>query len=79
MLKKHNIEFVSKQVGYKPKDRYKIVDLTLGVKNVYGCLPRSNKVAVYHIRHEIFDVTARTLFNLSVHFSFIDAWEGSDG
>ncbi|UCH94600.1 MAG: DUF362 domain-containing protein [Candidatus Aminicenantes bacterium] len=128
MLKNHNVEFVSRQIGYEPKGRYKIVDLTLesvpyhyiykdkkgktrkwkdrvgkswmeadfritfakckthehdwmtlGIKNVYGCLPRSNKVAIYHIKHEIFDVTARELFNFPLHFSFVDAWVGSDG
>ncbi|NIM18033.1 MAG: DUF362 domain-containing protein [Candidatus Aminicenantes bacterium] len=128
MLKNHNVEFVAGQIGFEPKGRYKIVDLTLesvpykyiykdkkgntrkwkhsvgrswmeadfritfpkckthehdwmtlGVKNVYGCLPKPNKVAVYHIRYEVFDVTARSLLSFPVHFSFIDAWVGSDG
>ena len=53
--------------------------MTLGVKNVYGCLPRPNKICRYHIKEEIFDVTARLIRNFPVHFSFIDAWTGSDG
>lgn len=128
MLKNHNVAFVSKQIGYEPRGRYRIADLTLesmpykyeykdkkgrikkwkdkvgrswmeadfritfpkckthehdwmtlGIKNVYGCLPRSNKVAVYHIKYEVFDVTARSIANFPVHFSFIDAWVASDG
>jgi uncharacterized protein (DUF362 family) len=53
--------------------------MTLGVKNVYGCFPRDNKVCTYHIKYEVKDVTARSLYNFPVHFSFIDAWVGSDG
>jgi uncharacterized protein (DUF362 family)/membrane protease YdiL (CAAX protease family) len=53
--------------------------MTLGVKNVYGCFPRADKVCRYHIRNEIFDVTARMMCNFPVHFSFVDAWVGSDG
>jgi uncharacterized protein (DUF362 family) len=128
MLKNHNVKFVAEKIGYDPKGRYSIVDLslesehfkyeykgkdgkirtwkdsvgktwknsdfritfakckthehdwmTLGVKNVYGCFPDPNKVCRYHIRHEIFDVTARSLLNFPVHFSFIDGWVGSDG
>lgn len=128
MLKNHNVKFVAEKIGYEPKGRYKIVDLThesfpfkyvykdekgktrkwkdrvgktwqeadfritfakckshesdwmtLGVKNVYGCFPRTDKVCKYHIRNEIFDVTARLLLNFPVHFSFVDAWIGSDG
>jgi uncharacterized protein (DUF362 family) len=29
MLKNHNVQFVSRQIGYNPEGRYKIVDLTL--------------------------------------------------
>jgi uncharacterized protein (DUF362 family) len=53
--------------------------MTLGVKNVYGCFPRPDKVCRYHIRNEVFDVTARMICNFPVHFSFVDAWIGSDG
>lgn len=53
--------------------------MTLGVKNVYGCFPRAEKIARYHIREEIFDITARSIRNFPVHFSFIDAWTASDG
>lgn len=128
MLKNHNVRFVAEQIGYRPRGRYKIVDLTLesipfrysymsddgklrtwrdrvgktwkdadfrvtfakckthehdwmtlGVKNIYGCFPSANKVAKYHIRNEVFDVTARSLRNFPLHFSFIDGWIGSDG
>ncbi len=128
MLKNHNVEFVSKQIGYDPRGRYRIVDLTneavthryayrgargkikhwkdkvgltwrdadfritfakckthehdwmtLGVKNVYGCFPRADKVCRYHIRYEVADVTARSFFNFPVHFSFVDGWVASDG
>lgn len=53
--------------------------MTLCVKNVYGCFPDPNKCCNYHIRNEIFDVTSRSLLNFPVHFSFMDAWIGSDG
>jgi uncharacterized protein (DUF362 family) len=53
--------------------------MTLGLKNVYGCMPRADKVAKYHIKSEVFTVTARSLYNFPLHFSFIDAWVGSDG
>ena len=53
--------------------------MTLGVKNVYGCFPRPDKVARYHIREEVPDVTARSLLNFPVHFSFVDGWIASDG
>ncbi len=53
--------------------------MTLGVKNVYGCLPRANKVDRYHIRSEVHDVTARSLVCFPVHFSFVDGWIASDG
>ena len=53
--------------------------MTLGLKNVYGCFPTPGKTCIYHIRHEVPDVTARSLRNFPVHFSFIDGWEGSDG
>jgi uncharacterized protein (DUF362 family) len=53
--------------------------MTAGVKNVYGCFPRADKVCKYHIRNEIFDVTARLIRNFPVHFSLVDAWIGSDG
>ncbi|MGB3092297.1 MAG: CPBP family glutamic-type intramembrane protease, partial [Candidatus Zixiibacteriota bacterium] len=51
----------------------------LGVKNIYGCFPRTDKVCRYHIRNEVPDVTARSIRNFPVHFSFVDAWIGSDG
>jgi len=128
MLKNHNVKFVAEQIGYEPKGKYKIIDLTLesfpfhytytdekgkvktwkdrvgktwkeadfritfakckthehdwmtlGVKNIYGCFPSTNKVNKYHIRNEVFDVTARSIRNFPVHFSFVDAWVGSDG
>ncbi len=128
MLKNHNVQFVAEKIGYQPKGRYRIVDLTLesesykyqyvdaggkmrkwkdvvgktwkeadfritfakckthehdwmtlGIKNVYGCFPNPNKVCRYHIKYEIFDVTAYSIRNFPVHFSFIDAWVGSDG
>jgi uncharacterized protein (DUF362 family) len=53
--------------------------MTLGAKNVYGCFPNPNKVCRYHIRYEVFDVTAYSIRNFPIHFSFIDAWIGSDG
>ncbi len=53
--------------------------MTLGVKNIYGCFPPPKKVTRYHIKNEVFDVTARSLANFPVHFSFVDAWVGSDG
>ncbi|MFQ5823295.1 MAG: DUF362 domain-containing protein [bacterium] len=53
--------------------------MTLSVKNIYGCFPSTNKVSKYHIKNEIFDVTARSIRNFPVHFSFVDAWIGSDG
>lgn len=128
MLKNHHVKFVAEKIGYKPDDKYKIVDLTLesepfrytyrdkkgktkkwkdsvgktwknadcritfakckthehdwmtlGVKNIYGCFPKPNKVSRYHIRNEVFDVTARSISNFPVHFSFVDAWIASDG
>jgi uncharacterized protein (DUF362 family) len=128
MLKNHNVRFVAEQIGYRPNDRFRIIDLTeeavphdyhytdgrgktkvwkdvvgvtwrdadfrisfakckthehdwmtLSVKNIYGCFPSSNKISKYHIRNEVWDVTARSLRSLPVHFSFIDAWIGSDG
>jgi uncharacterized protein (DUF362 family) len=53
--------------------------MTLGVKNIYGCFPSPKKVSKYHIKDEVWDVTARSMLNFPVHFSFIDAWVGSDG
>jgi uncharacterized protein (DUF362 family) len=53
--------------------------LTLGVKNVYGCFPAKDKVSRYHIIEEVYRVTARLIRNFPVHFSFVDAWTGSDG
>ena len=53
--------------------------MTLGVKNIYGCFPSTNKVSKYHIKNEVWDVTARSIRNFPVHFSFVDAWVGSDG
>ncbi|MBN1581965.1 MAG: DUF362 domain-containing protein [Anaerolineae bacterium] len=128
MLKNHNVAFVAKQIGYDPRGRYKIVDLTLesrpfryhyqdergrektwkdrvgqswqeadfrvtfakckthehdwmtlGVKNIYGCFPRTNMVCKYHIQNEVDEVTARSIRNFPVHFCFIDAWVASDG
>lgn len=128
MLRNHNVIFIADQIGYDPKGRYKIIDLTLeslpfhykyinkrgeikmwkdsvgrtwkeadfritfakckthehdwmtlGVKNIYGCFPSTDKVNRYHIRNEVFDVTARSIRNFPVHFSFVDAWIGSDG
>ena len=128
MLKNHNVAFIAEQIGYEPKGKYRIVDLTLeslpfgyiyqdekgrirswqdrvgktwkeadfrvtfakckthehdwmtlGVKNIYGCFPSTNKTSKYHIRYEVRDVTARSLRNFPVHFSFVDAWLASDG
>ncbi len=53
--------------------------MTLGVKNVYGCFPPAGKVWRYHIKKEVWDVTARSFLNFPVHFSIVDAWVGSDG
>jgi uncharacterized protein (DUF362 family) len=53
--------------------------LTLGIKNVYGCFPSPAKIRTYHMRDEVFDVTARSLANFSVHFSIVDAHLASDG
>ncbi len=52
--------------------------MTLGIKNVYGCFPHPGKVSRYHIKYEIFTVTAYSIRNFPIHFSFIDAWVGSD-
>jgi uncharacterized protein (DUF362 family) len=128
MLKNHNVEFIADQIGYEPRGKYRIVDLTLesvpfdytyqdqmgrtrtwadkvgktwkgadfritfakckthehdwmtlGVKNIYGCFPSANKINRYHIRYEVRDVTARSLRNFPIHFSFVDAWVASDG
>jgi len=128
MLNNHNVQFVASKIGYQPRGRYRIADLslealpfdyiyrdargrlktwrdvvgktwndadfrisfakckthehdwmTLGVKNIYGCFAATNKIARYHIRNEVFDVTARSLRNFPVHFSFVDGWLGSDG
>ena len=128
MLKNHTVEFVADKVGYRPRGRYRIIDLTLesepfnytykdrkgktktwkdkvgkswkeadfritfakckthehdwmtlGLKNIYGSFPPADKVCRYHIKNEVFDVTARSIANFPVHFSFIDAWLGSDG
>ncbi|UCH96972.1 MAG: DUF362 domain-containing protein [Candidatus Aminicenantes bacterium] len=53
--------------------------MTLGIKVIYGCFPRPGKTSKYHIKDEVEDVTARSLRNFPVHFSFIDGWLGSDG
>ncbi len=53
--------------------------LTLSIKNVYGCFPSPTKIRSYHMRDEVFDVTARSLRNFPVHFAFVDAWMCSDG
>ncbi len=128
MLRNHNVQFVAGKIGYQPRGRYTIVDLslealpcdydyvdargrrktwrdvvgktwkeadfrisfakcktheqdwmTLGVKNIYGCFPATDKIARYHIRYEVFDVTGRSLRNFPVHFCFVDGWLGSDG
>ena len=128
MLQHHTVAFVAAQIGYDPRDRYRIADLThesetyryryidakgktrtwkdkvgrswrdadfrlsfakckthehdwltLGVKNIYGCLPRPDKVQRYHIRQEMSDLAARALANFPVHFTFVDAWIASDG
>ncbi|UCH94436.1 MAG: DUF362 domain-containing protein, partial [Candidatus Aminicenantes bacterium] len=128
MLKNHNVEFIAPLIGYDPKGRYKIVDLTheplkfkylyknkqgklkkwkdkvgktwkeadfritfpkcktheedwltLGIKNVFGCFPPQSKFNRYHVKYEVDGVTPRLLRNFPVHFSFIDAWVGSDG
>jgi uncharacterized protein (DUF362 family) len=127
MLKNHNVQFISEQIGYKPNGRYKIVDLTLekskygylyinkqgklkkwidtvgiswrdadfrisfakckthehdwmtlSVKNIYGCFPNPRKVNNYHMKHEVWDVTARSFRNFPVHFAFVDGWISSD-
>jgi uncharacterized protein (DUF362 family) len=49
------------------------------VKNIYGCFPSTNKIIKYHVKLEVPEVTARSLRNFPVHFSFVDAWVGSDG
>jgi uncharacterized protein (DUF362 family) len=53
--------------------------MTLGIKNIYGCFPNPNKVCRYHIKYEVFDVTAYSMRNFPLHFSFVDGWIGSDG
>lgn len=111
MLNNHNVRFVASKIGYQPRGRYAIADLslealrfdyayvdrrgrlktwrdvvgktwkeadfrisfakckthehdwmTLGVKNVYGCFPATNKIARYHIRNEVFEVTGRSIW-----------------
>ncbi len=52
--------------------------LTLSIKNVYGCFPSPGKIRQYHMKQEVFDVTARSLRNLPVHFALVDAWVASD-
>jgi uncharacterized protein (DUF362 family) len=128
MVKNHDVGIVAGLIGYEPKARYKIVDLTLeslpfkyryknkegkiktwrdkvgktwkeadfritfpkcktheedwltiGIKDVFGCFPGADKSPRYHIRYEVDTVVARSLRNFPVHFSFIDAWVGSDG
>ena len=53
--------------------------MTLAVKNIYGCFPNPSKVCRYHIKHEVEDVTARSLRNFMVHFALVDGWIASDG
>jgi hypothetical protein len=127
MLKNHNVHFVAQHIGYEPKGRYRIVDLTrelrsykyeyidasgskkswkdtvgvtwrdadfritfakckthehdwmtLCVKNIYGCFPATDKIKRYHMKSEVWDVTAYSMRNFPLHFAFADAWEGSD-
>lgn len=48
MMKNHTVAFVAKQIGYRPRGRYQIVDLTLeSVPYVYKYLDRKRKLCFW--------------------------------
>jgi uncharacterized protein (DUF362 family) len=50
------------------------------MKNVYGCLPMSDKLKHYHVgRREFHTATVAILEAFPVHFCFIDAYFSGDG
>ncbi|MEW5735148.1 MAG: DUF362 domain-containing protein [Thermodesulfobacteriota bacterium] len=52
---------------------------TLAIKNVYGCLPRQDKVRHYHCKKRVGSWTARAIRLFPVHFSVVDGYTGADG
>ncbi|MDQ3677340.1 MAG: DUF362 domain-containing protein [Actinomycetota bacterium] len=48
--------------------------------NLYGCLPRADKLAHYHgTGHEFYECCVLVADRLPVDFAFLDAWVGGDG
>jgi uncharacterized protein (DUF362 family) len=52
---------------------------TLTLKNIYGTLPKQNKLKEYHTRREYDWPTIETLKHFPVHFGLIDAIYSADG
>lgn len=52
---------------------------TLGLKNVYGCLPYQDKVAEYHCKKAVGKWTAAQIAAFPVHFSIVDGFTAADG
>lgn len=52
---------------------------TLAIKNVYGCLPRQDKVRHYHCKKRVASWTARAIQLFPVHFSIADGYTAADG
>lgn len=52
---------------------------TLAIKNVYGCLPKQDKVRNYHCKRLVASMTARLIKHFPVHFSILDGFSSADG
>jgi hypothetical protein len=52
---------------------------TLGIKNVYGCLPLQDKVSGYHCKKAVGKWTAAQIRDFPVHFSIVDGFTAADG
>lgn len=52
---------------------------SLAIKNVYGCLPKQDKVRSYHCKRVVGPWTALLIKRFPVHFSIVDGYTSADG
>jgi len=52
---------------------------SLAIKNIYGCLPKQDKVRGYHCKRVVGSWTAQLIKRFPVHFSILDGYTSADG
>jgi hypothetical protein len=67
------------RVSFAKNKTHVFCNYTLTLKNIYGTLPKQNKLKEYHTKREYDWPTIETMKHFPVHFGLIDAVYSADG